>query len=815
MEMHHLRSRWILTVVTAALWVGSCAAGEADSAKLTAAKAALDKAVKAHKVVHDEWYSKEMARSATREIAVSARATVEKAEQDRAAAEKTLSDRVAAAKAAREAATKETDAGRKADLAKNVTGADVQVPAAQKRVAQRNATLRAALERLITDQRVADEAADENFAIERTLGERLAGIRAAETAVCAAEAEAAQCLADKSAADLAVASRQAADKTGPEKEKAEKAVAQLRAAAKAAEQRAQAAKRALAQAKFVAAWEAQQWLAVLQDTQSQIANQDSHAAQIARRLATTEPDSKRTAELEALAGKLEKRHATAKMHIEEFSQAIQCAVPQIYPLRAAAEGGLKPLAPEAWDYAKARHLLVRAGFGGTPQEVAKLHSLGLYRAVDHLVDFHQHPPADVSFDAVPPSGAYFLEDKLRNDFIRGRVAGARQSAERAQLPQLRQWWLRRMVESPRPLQEKLTLLWHGHFATQYSVVQNSYAIYHQNQLLREHAAGNFGGLLYGIVHDPVMIRYLDNNTNIKGHANENLAREIMELFSMGAYQGYTEKDVREASRALTGYTFDNRTGQFRFVGSQHDEGPKTIFGKSGNYTGDDLVALILDQPATSRFIARKLFEFFAYQDPSDQMIESVAQVLTSNRYEIAPVLKNLFLSEEFYSPRAMGTQIKCPVQLVVGAMRDLGVKRLANAGLLDNAVREMGQELFEPPDVKGWRYGRPWINTNRIFDRYNATANLVRSVPLADGRSGVDVVGLIQAGGCKCSDDVVAYLANACLQRPLSEAKRKELIGYLGALPPADQWSGLRDALNRRLQGLLVLMLSTPEFQIM
>ena len=281
-------------------------------------------------------------------------------------------------------------------------------------------------------------------------------------------------------------------------------------------------------------------------------------------------------------------------------------------------GGLKPLAPEKWDYAKARHLLVRAGFGGTPQEIEKLHAMGLYKAVDHLVEFYRQPASGPSLDLTPPLPVDPLESKMK---IRGRGTGpwawTARSVEANQLVQIRRWWLQRMVESPRPLQEKLALFWHGHFASQDSVVQNSYTMLRQNQFFREQAAGNFGALLYGIVHDPAMIRYLDNNKNAKGKPNENLAREIMELFSMGVDQGYTEQDIVEAARALTGYNFDHATGTYRFLYNQHDTTEKTIFGKKGPWTGDDLVRLILERPETSRFIAHKLFEYFAYPDPDE------------------------------------------------------------------------------------------------------------------------------------------------------------------------------------------------------
>ncbi len=487
------------------------------------------------------------------------------------------------------------------------------------------------------------------------------------------------------------------------------------AAANTTAEKARAAERAVHEADVIIAWEAREWLGVNTDTLNQMLSGDEHAAKIVTRLAETETDANRKKALQDFAAQMTARKDAAIKTRGEKAGGMNAADPKIYALRIAAAGGLTPLPPERWDYAKARHLLVHAGFGGTPQEVAKLHAMGLYQAVDYLVDFHRQPAALVPFDAAPPTRPDPLEGKLKNDFIRGRVNGTREAVDNAQLPRVRQWWLKRMVESPRPLQEKLTLFWHGHFATQNSVVGNSFTFYHQNQLFREHSAGNFGGLLYGIVHDPVMLRYLDNNRNVKGQPNENLAREVMELFAMGVDQGYTQADIKEAARALTGYTYDHFTGQFRFVGAQHDEGPKTIFGKTGNWTGDDLVTLILEQPSTARFIAGKLFAFFAYDNPSPETVDRLAFVLRNNQSELAPMLKNLFLSEEFYSDRSLGTQIKSPVQLVVGMLRDLGVKDLTDTGALDAALSNMGQQLLEPPDVKGWREGRSWVNANRVL----------------------------------------------------------------------------------------------------
>lgn len=807
--------RWLIgSVVLLTIAVFSRAVA-ADGSALQSAEEALKKAQAEEEVYSGEWNSREMARSATREISRSERERTEGALQNLAAAQEDVQKKTAAAEAARQAAAAEQDPNAKAALAETAAKADADLAAAQKRLELKIETMRAVNQRLVEDSRDADEAARDLLVSESLMQEKMAISRAAERTVAELKAKAADeacaAAAQKAAEELAAVQAAGGDDQAAA-QAAERAAAALKAklAAKAA---AEAAWRAVREVEAIAAWETQLWAAVQKSTAHQIVEQTAHAAQLATRIAAGEADPERKKAAEQFAEEENQVKAVAEKLIGEKDAVIESLVAQIYPLRAAAMGGLKPLSPDAWDYAKARHLLVRAGFGGTPQETEKLCAMGLYKAVDYLVDFHRQPAADAALDAAPIQLADTLEGKLRNGFVREQAAAVRRSIVGDQFGRVRQWWLKRMVESPRPLQEKLTLFWHGHFATQQSVVENSYTLYHQNQLFREHAAGNFAGLLYGIVHDPVMIRYLDNHLNVKGHANENLAREIMELFAMGEDQGYTEADIREAARALTGYTYDNNTGQFRVIYDKHDEGEKTIFGQKGNWTGDDLVTLILQQPSTARLVAGKLFEYFAYQNPSPETVDGLASVLRASNYELAPMLKNLFLSEEFYSQRATGTQIKSPVQLVVAMLRDLGANKLTSYGELDGMIREMGQELFEPPDVKGWRYGRAWISANRVLTRYNSAARLVQAAPQA-GRSGVDLVGLLESKACQSAADVVDCLAKACLVKPLNEQQRQKLIEFVGQLPPPADWGGQRDEINNRLRALLVLMLSTPEYQM-
>jgi uncharacterized protein (DUF1800 family) len=242
----------------------------------------------------------------------------------------------------------------------------------------------------------------------------------------------------------------------------------------------------------------------------------------------------------------------------------------------------------------------------------------------------------------------------------------------------------------------------------------------QNQFLRHNCLADLRTLLLGISQDPAMLRYLDNNTNRKKHPNENYARELMELFTMGI-GNYTEDDVKAAARAFTGWTF--RTEEFVFEKFQHDDGGKTFLGHTGNLDGTDIIDIILQQPCTARFMATKLMKFFVTDHPSPAAVDEAAALLRSNRYNFKPVLRTMFLSECFYSPEAYRTQIKSPAQLVVGTSRALGVTLDERA--LAIAMRGLGQDLFYPPNVKGWDGGETWINTSTLLMRYNFAGYLI------------------------------------------------------------------------------------------
>ncbi len=586
--------------------------------------------------------------------------------------------------------------------------------------------------------------------------------------------------------------------SAPEKKTAEKLVQESNAAKAAIEQKAKQAQ-APAKAAQVALDKA---LAALKAVEAK-SGQAITAAKAAEQ---------KTTALQAAVNKATADKNAVDQKIIQSQQAIEVAQAKISIAKSAAYGGLKPIVETEWSYSRARHLLVRAGFGGTPDEVAKLHSMGVHRAVSSLVNFSSQPPAEIAFVAKPKERAENYETSLSSTEQR-LLRDERLAKDRGQIQNMRTWWLRRMIESPRQLEEKLTLFWHGTIPAQYSEVGDSYYMYLQNQLFRENAAGNFGALLNGIAHDAAMLKYLNNDTNIKGKANENLARELMELFSMGRDQGYSEIDIRQGARALTGYTYDPMTGQFRFISQRHDTEPKTIFGKKGNWNGDDFTRMILETPYPAKFIAQKMFVFFAHDEPSADTVEALANVLKVNNYELKPMLENLFLSEEFYSSNAMQTQIKGPIQLVVGLHRDLGLKN-ADYGYLVSAVRGMGQELFEPPSVFGWQSGRTWVSTSRTFARYNSLAEILERRP-RNGKAGVDVVGTLLTGKpFKDHAEVVDYLVKSVCNVPLADSKRLALIEFLKPLPPTAEWAAKSDVVNSRLTRLLVMLICSPESQL-
>lgn len=285
--------------------------------------------------------------------------------------------------------------------------------------------------------------------------------------------------------------------------------------------------------------------------------------------------------------------------------------------------------------------------------------------------------------------------------------------ERERVLQTAADWIGRMASDEQPaLLERMTLFWHGHFACE---CKTGFLAHQYMTTLRRHALGNFRELTLAVARDPAMIRYLDNQQNRKASPNENFARELLELFTIGR-GNYTETDVKEAARAFTGWS-SNREGAFTFRERQHDFGEKTFLERTGDWNGDDIIDVILAQPETARFVVRKLYRYFVHPTVDEQRVETLAQDFRRD-YEIAPLLRRLLLSDWFYAPENVGNKIKSPVDLLVGLMRQLQLTPEGNQGTA-LVLRTLGQILFRPPNVAGWAGGRAWIDNATLQTRLN------------------------------------------------------------------------------------------------
>src|ERR1700730_15584857 len=377
------------------------------------------------------------------------------------------------------------------------------------------------------------------------------------------------------------------------------------------------------------------------------------------------------------------------------------------------------------------HLLRRAGFGATEAELDQYTALGFAGALDRLLNPEQVDDSATDQQLIP----------LTTDL------GDPKKIEPAKF-----WWLNRMLYTQRPLQEKLTLFWHNHFATANSKVGNSVLMLQQIQLFRDYGLGNFEGMLQRVTRDPATLIWLDNRLNRKGAPNENFAREVQELFTVGI-GNYTEQDIKEAARAFTGHTLDKNL-KYVFNQGQHDAGLKTFQGQTGNFDANDILAILVRNPATARFITAKLFTMFVYDNPDPATIDRLANTFVSTNFDMRSVMRDLFGGPEFLSSQAFHGQIKQPVELVTGSLKALNVQNVGPD--VTQFLRRMGQDLLNPPDVSGWEGGPGWINGTTLFERFNWGDRL------AMGRDSTkpdfaDVPGQLQAHNVTTPDGLVDY----------------------------------------------------------
>lgn len=398
-------------------------------------------------------------------------------------------------------------------------------------------------------------------------------------------------------------------------------------------------------------------------------------------------------------------------------------------------------AKETWTLFDAAHLLNRAGFGGSPSEIRDFHALGRSRAVESLL-----APTE-ALDAFPLP-KWTSDEQLREDmmaFRDKRRSGAQtqreltpEEADKARREARREiqrenriraldaqgWWFNRMLTSRAPLREKMTLFWHDHFATSFQKVRQPALLIRQNELFRREAFGSFKKLTQAVLMDPAMMLYLDTQNSRKSKPNENFPREVMELFTLGE-GNYTEQDVREAARAFTGYQINRLNGTVTHTRRQWDDSDKTVFGKTGPFTGEDVIGLIFEKKEAARFLTKKLWEFFVSEDLSASTLENLASTFHQADFQIAPLLREIFLSREFYAEASTRSQIKSPIQYLVGLLKQLEITR-PPAGFPVQGQQQLGQILFMPPNVAGWDWGQAWINTNTLLTRYNLAGMLTK-----------------------------------------------------------------------------------------
>ena len=493
----------------------------------------------------------------------------------------------------------------------------------------------------------------------------------------------------------------------------------------------------------------------------------------------------------------------------------------------AIDTSLSPIPSGRFGFVEAQHLLNRAGFGGTPAQVEALREMGVRKAVDFLVDYGKiHDPerlvdSDVDPDLITPptpeQRRMFRASRQSNDraALDGFKAERRRrlAEDRRQVADLEQWWMARIIATPRPLEEKLVLLWHSHFASNYRTVRDSFLMYRQNMFFRKHANGSFAALAGGIIRDPAMIRFLDNHNNRKRKPNENLARELMELFTLGE-GNYIEQDIKEGARALTGYTLHDN--DFFLAARRHDDGEKTILGRKGKFDGDEFVRILLAQPACARFVSYKLYKHFVADlddevaKPARTVILKMARMLRAKDYQMAPLLKTLFRSRHLYDPAVMAGMVKSPVQLIAGTIRSLGTPT-RDIGVLADAAGAMGQRLFNPPSVAGWSGGRSWINTSTLFVRQNVTTFLITGkLPFDDGWTRQDArydpMFLVADLARRDPESVVDHLLRTLVGGKIATQRRGELAGFLRERGGELTTDGLI--------GLLLLATAVPEYQL-
>jgi uncharacterized protein (DUF1800 family) len=488
------------------------------------------------------------------------------------------------------------------------------------------------------------------------------------------------------------------------------------------------------------------------------------------------------------------------------------------------------------NYLNTAHLLRRAAFGASPVVVEAASLDGLSATTDRLVNY-ESTPDPIDDEAILIKLQVALPEQI-----------AARAGDRLPVDLIKLWWTYRLIGSPRPLQEKMTLFWHNHFTSKDDGFSGD-VMYRQNQLYRRHALGNFRELTLAVAKDPEMLRYLNGNQNYKAHPNENFARELMEIFTCGRVNpagqpNYTEDDVKAGARAFSGW--NSRGGQFFYNANQHDDSIKTFMGQTGNLNGDDIIDILVALPATANYICRKLFRYFAYENPEPDVMNALVATYYGSGYDIKAIVSLILRSQAFYSDEARFALIKSPVDYIVGTIRMAGIgdyftpppdelteandvsiplvgagaspqlntsprpMRRGAMGLLAALVggfRSMGQDLLAPPSVKGWDGGEFWINTDSLQARskFAATFSRLPVLPLDQWQSPANGTQTIDYNETTVqAEDILSRILYQFGPLNPTPEERQILIGYAQTLRSA----------NEAVRALLSLVLAMPDYQV-
>ncbi|WP_316736721.1 DUF1800 domain-containing protein [Pedobacter aquatilis] len=474
---------------------------------------------------------------------------------------------------------------------------------------------------------------------------------------------------------------------------------------------------------------------------------------------------------------------------------------------------------------KKQHLLWRAGFGPSTDDMTGLDKKTLEEVYASLVKSSSSKPNEINvaqrlFQFVGTGAGQTDMAQMRQKMMEPKSRRQFLSLSRQVLKNLNHAWMDQMVSSPGQLREKMSLFWHGHFAS-----RDLNGIFQQKLLqdIRSNALGSFRDLLFEVSKSSSMLSFLNNVQNRKMHPNENFAREVMELFTMGR-GNYTEQDIKEAARAFTGWSFQPN-GDFAFRRDQHDTGSKTILGKKGNFTGEDVLDILLDQQQTANYITEKIYRFFVNEQPDQAKISWLAGRFYKNKYNIQKLLDDIFTSDWFYSEKNIGSNIKSPVQLLVG-IRRLVPMDLKNTGAQFLVQSALGQILFMPPNVAGWAGGKNWIDGSTLMLRLKLPQLIMNNEMIVVNTKSDDDINMGMASNAQANADELSMNAAVDWARYVKQFEKmpQEILvqflraGIHQALGTEDSASieKVADKSNREhyIRSVTVALMSTPEYQM-